>query len=785
MKSKFNLKNCQSVDGSDIIKDVYGDDMTAKLETVVQQLVFAKKALPGLNLPVLDYVIPLSEEEILAGENILDGYVKTSNDEEVTTILVQLASLLHLPNSYFHTQDGVLTQFDPDSSSKLIESIDVLETDFTFLHNSLKMGPDLSAVNNEEVVIKFEEVLLPDITILMTRPVCVTSQASANTLCLFGNMGPTPQHTERELSGSEKTIKMVMSYFSQPLFNFRHNVQLSRVQEMLITCSLNDGKHGLATHGVSVIPYIIKYGVPLVPLDSDQHTQIPVNTTETLDESFGTTKVGGTRDKVSPYNSVKPCFKVSVMGANRMCGNPSAEPLGKTDADESSIATQNIENLFSVLLGRKWQAAISSPEQYMTDIFKSGTENFKKFARLREIVLCQLLIELVNNEYDGFQNVMNWQKLHQRLIVSHGSYAKGLARPVIIRNLIYQCFLLVQATSNFRLAFSGGLGRHFGVMHSLLGVLPTETLLPLKYIQGAVSPLQQPFELTVLGRSNPKVDIVDIGTSSGVFDEKHHKLANNLSVTAQKKDEALVMSDISIFFIRWCLICSDRTFNLLQKIKPLEFTNDISGKFVYKKTNFSEFDATVPMLAIQFICQEFKPEPHADFATIKFIVQKAIFDKKKTKEKMVPPSIDHLDEVQKWVFNGLMIQFGKGYVTRLQKLWNEHLHTIVFIMSHGCYWLPGKTPNECLQQFIQNGGACAGTYKQFRTMNESDLYYPNPMANVCETDYPSCDTPKFWSDASSLHFFIPGDQVKVSLLPKYVIHVTLLFIKYLNNIFCY
>ena len=770
LASQFDL-TFYTGDGSDILKQVYGDAMVVSMETIIQQLSVAKKAFFGLDLAVLDYVIPISWEENPEVNTSL-GYlhvVKTSSDEAFAAVLVQLASLLYIPNSYVHNVYDIklLTQPEFVLNAELIVLNNVPKIDFTFLNNSLKMGPELAPGNTTGCdELKFDEVQEADFNTLLTRPIAVTTEASPCTLCLFGNMGPTPQYIQGEMKFAQNTCKQVMSYFTQPPFNMRATVILPRVDQMFGTCKGSDSeKRDLITHGVSVIPYIIEYGSPFVPNDLNNKQLFPSPATDPLDQNTNikypcTPNDEFAQDHVTTHNSVKPCFQVPDFGGKNMCGNPIAKPLGSTEEDEDSMGSQNFDNLFSVLLGCHWRAAISGISPDVDDIFKVGTVEFTKFARLREMILCWLLIQLVNKEYNGFRHVSDWQKLHQRLLVSHGDYAKGLKAPTTARNLIYQCLVLVQATSNFRLSFSGGLGRHFGVVHSLLGIHPTATCLPLKNFPDDTSPpLSIPFNLEVVGSSNPKVEIVDIGTTTGfVFDEQHCIHAKKLSEISQLKDESLVRNDISNFFLRWCQKCSENNTHLLDLIKPRE-VKDVNS-MDYEISTLEEFDAQVPLSAVKFICGQLNDESLADVLTIKTILERALVQKKKSTHKSLPKS-DGWIAISVLVNKKLTLEYKKGYVTRLAKMWINELHTIVFIMSHGFYWLPEKNISECLQQFIQNGGEGTGAQDRFRSSNDTVYYYPNPEVAV-ESFTAYASGVEFWATAEFRKSFMPRQHIQVS-----------------------
>jgi hypothetical protein len=724
LESVFDLNDGYDNKPYKILDEVYGPDMKPTVGTIIKQLTMAKKAFPGLDLAFLDFVEPMSEDE---HPKINEAQtIKVNSETNVHKILIDLISLLHLPGSYIHTKyDADVTSESEIEINKLHDVVNVQQIDFTFNTNTVRMG---SAPNTDPTagggVLSLEEVSDPDIDALLKHPIAVTTAASPGTLILFGNMGPTPKFVMGESNISQRTSEFVMSYCTQPPFNMREVVTLDRVQKMWKTIANHyENTQDLVTHGVCVCPYDIHYTSSFVPNDTFNDVKFPLDEEENPEKKAPRLCLSNDDEKgelVTKHNVVKPTYQEVNLGGS-MCGNPMSRPL-------NYVNNQNFVNLFQVLLGYNWSEAIRGSPQTIKDIFVEGTDNYAKYSRLRKVILCWVLIDRVNKEYEGFQTVINWRKLHGRLMKSHGLYAQGLVAPTTVRNLIYQCLLLVQATSNLRLSFLGGQGRHFGVVHSLLGISPNNTLLPLKY---AMDPLEQPppFELTIVGRSNRLVDIVDIGAADDVTGEINCQITKTISSTIQHKDQTVQAIVLTNFMLRWCDHVQEIKTTLLNRIKPLELTHtDIQRqRGWYTKARFETFEAIVPMLAIEFLAKELADNA-ADVETIQTAVNHQIFRTKRSDDPTVPTLDASWPDKATWIKALLTSEYKNGYVIRRSRIKNEHIHALVFIMSNGFYWMPGINPASSLTQFLQSAGSGNDRSLKDRTPSLT-FYYPNPDAD--------------------------------------------------------
>ena len=454
-----------------ILKDVFGDTVKPTFGQIINLIVLANRAFPGIDFSFLDHVKPFEGGTMTLEDGTDVALPVGQNLAETAHDLAQLVSMLHLPSSYNHTEYDALLQDRAhvvEHYEQLYSVPSVPQIDFTYNNNNMQIS-NVTAEGTEMDFKPVEEVV--NIDTLVDKPILLTTKASPSTLCLFGNMGPTPY--SKDSIGSpgvaDKTnpATHVMSYFSQPSFNMRSRVERDRLERMWKTCAeLDDQKRNLITHNVCIVPYIIRHTVCYL---TNKHTLSDTDTTQ--DEP---------RD-VSATNSVLPCFYNTHAGDKNLCGDPVALPLemvGQEVPTGSTLGT--LRDLFHVLLGYSWKTVVNCSDKVITNLHWDtvGDEGTNKYVRLREMVISWLLIQLVDQEYQGFRFLNNWQTLHSRLTVNHAPYVSGLATPTTVRNLIYQCLVLIQATSPFRLAFLGGLGRHFGVVHSLLGVDPSLTTLP-------------------------------------------------------------------------------------------------------------------------------------------------------------------------------------------------------------------------------------------------------------------------------------------------------------------
>lgn len=235
----------------------------------------------------------------------------------------------------------------------------------------------------------------------------------------------------------------------------------------------------------------------------------------------------------------------------------------------------------------------------------------------------------------------------------------------------------------------------------------------------------------------------------------------------QAKDESLIQTDVINFLMRWCQNVNDRNTEILEKIKPIEFRKDLVDRRKsngYNKDDFVEFELLVPRMAIEFIHNELIIG-HKDVSTIQWIVDDALSNKRVAKRRhgsLPLPVGNSLNDKAEWVQKGLLLEYEAGYVTRSHRFWIPALHPIMFIMSHGFYWLPEKIVSQRLQQFLQNSGAGTHEYEDREPEFCSVKLYPNPTAL-----WQSCSSEKFLAtyESPANPYFITREQVKVSIAP--------------------
>jgi hypothetical protein len=361
---------------------------------------------------------------------------------------------------------------------------------------------------------------------------------------------------------------------------------------------------------------------------------------------------------------------------------------------------------------------------------------YSEKGNVREIFNCSLLLKYVDIEYQGFRSTEQWKKLYWRLRKCHEPYSKELAMPTMIHDLIFQCKVLVQCCSKFRLAFIGGLGRQFAVVHSLLGIDPNSSYLPLD--PPSIATTIPPFCFEVVGSTNEKVDVIDLGLKK--FDKFHRHHIIKLSNDIQRREQSLTKTDITVFMIRWC---EREEHSKSEYIENLVHPDLLTTTYTrvqrwYTKPKFTAFENLVPFRAIDFLCQEIIDQTHEDAKFLLEEVNRLIHKKggpklplldSKTKEPLpdkLQPQIPEatlnssLNVKAAWFSACMKFEYSNGFITRSTNVFGGDLHVLVFLMSHGAYWLPKRKVTGTLMLFFQNKGE--GTFR----WDSSKFLIPNP-----------------------------------------------------------
>lgn len=708
-----------------VIEDAYEDVENVKFSKIICQLVMTNKAFPGFNHDFLNFIEP--NEGTILEKTTLDGKLVTFRDpEKAGAVLIQIVSMLQLPFSYSHHLDNKWS--DNDDYRNMTGTPVQEEVDMHFASSKMQMCAITSVTSD---VMDFRPVEKHCLGILVPTILKCTTTASPSTLSLFGNMGPTTTY------GGPPTHShpIAMKYFSQPSFNQRSTVVFDRSRKMLQTCAGKNNKNlNLVTHGVCVVPYYIDYTTTTTSTpDSSADEDTDEESTLHDNQSRGA--------KVTTFNSVKSCcFSDQQIGPN-LCGNPIASGLyhdGEGKAD--------LEVLYRILLGLSLEEAVKFQTDYSKFLDAAIESEKKSLQILNKVLFSKFLIEGVDKYYQGFRSIENWQKLHSRLQAFHLPYAAGaFIKPTTAHNLIYQCVVMLQASSRFRLAYLGGLGRHFGVIHSLLGVDPSNTILPLHTEPN--KDVVPDFEIHVVGATNQNVDVMNLFCEPKIA-ETTYTGYRRVSGDIQFNDQSIVKADLTNFLLRWCEHCTMPDSELLNLLKPAEFAVPLLERREqgwYTRGTFLPEEYKVPEKAIEFITRELKA-PNADADCLRGFVDKALKNSKKT----ALTKSSNWTEKAEWFANTMKKEYASGYVLRCSNLWSIHLHIVVFMMSHGFQWYPNRNPVGPLIQFLQSMDT-----PHFAKSKES-LFFPNP------------DMPKWVPSTNSelltdltLQVFTPPENIKV------------------------
>lgn len=404
-------------------------------------------------------------------------------------------------------------------------------------------------------------------------------------------------------------------------------------------------------------------------------------------------------------NELQSCY-VTDKASQDIIGGPIAARL----SEEEKFVKGCVEELFPFMLGFEWTDFVNFDSPSIKEWFLNPT---KEQRRLRAHVLSCLLIKLVNIEYDGFSGISDWCRLYQRLTANLGPVAKCMPKPSTVYDLVYQCMILTQSASRFRLSFLDGLGRHFTVMHSLLGIDPENSYLP------SFERTVQPFVPSLVGATNMKVDSVDLGYDL-FADTMHHDEIVKLSKELQHRAETIVESNLTHFMMGALDVLEKKTrdlgwFELTRHYK------ERSVKTVYKKGFIEGHARTMPHFALDIITNEVE-NANDDTNCVTALV-KDIYNVSTSGKKNPGGWQAGWQANQNWFQTETQMNFSSGYLTKSSNVRLEPTTDMIFLMSHGLLYLPDTSATSTLRYFFQHGGQ--GTMK----WKEEDHYFPNPFSN--------------------------------------------------------
>ena len=293
-----------------------------------------------------------------------------------------------------------------------------------------------------------------------------------------------------------------------------------------------------------------------------------------------------------------------------------------------------------------------------------------------------------------------------------------LRKPTTVHDLIRQCMVMTHALSGFRLAFLDGQGRHFAVMHSLLGVDPKQHFLPL--LPDPVKSVPD-FDPSIVSQFRGNVDLMDTLAERMSFPATG-VVMRAISSHIQTLAQTILASDVSNFMLRWCDNLERTKDDWLQHNEWEEVDVDKDEQIGpksewYQADKFKQKSLNIINEAIEYIEKEITDATDEEHP-LRVILRK-LWQLAKVKDEQPDAN---WNKVVAWFKTKIADNFNSGYLTRSANLQLESLAGLIFLMTHCLCW---KNPDmesisRPLKLFLQAGGS--GT----REWVLSTHFFPNP-----------------------------------------------------------
>ena len=684
---------------------------------------------PGFCLDVLSNFKPLTEGKSL------EANVTRLKMKDERTVLGKLCSCLAMPKAreptshWFDRNDKEYYELDSETVKLINPRIKI---DGSFASNQVK-SDDVDLESKSGSCMNFREEMLQEGTNLGKKALLLTTAASAVTLCLFANMGPS-----RATEAANEAKFLHHNLVSQHSVNHRDTVSNERLHNMIETCQGRNNKN-LTSHGFCAYPYTIGTYQRMLPQDkrtgkTELLHDIPFPFEQTMNATLGNID-----------NRVESCYRRD-------------QAVPELYGPQFALVNQqrHIEELFQVLLGFKWEQVAEIPR------LLDKPWDDKESPHVMCQILTWLLIRLVDVEYHGFRTIDDWKKLHWRLRQSHMPCAKFITQPVTRNDLIYQCMVMTQATSKFRLAFIEGLNRIVATKHCLAGVYPENCYGPPPMI-GPPPKLESvvisPCDLNVVGATNTRVELLDFGFKT-LSEKNELDLIVEYGEHVQNLAQTLTRTDGVSFLAQW--------YSYIQKhVRPDNDDDDCinpelrgdpyesvrSKKGWCESTKFQKHGSSFAKLALDFIEDKInRADDDSHFLRVyintmiknnKLSWETLTTDRKKYEDKqrkkmmktkqtyIAPAPAPTLQSEWKskadWLTTQLLYQFQNGYLTRSANIYAPEISDLVIMMAYGLIYLPNhdREMTSNLKTLCLEGGN-----KHQSVWAHPALRFPNPASQV-------------------------------------------------------
>ena len=657
--------------------NVFKDDIQPTLKLILMQCAIVLSAYTGFDLDLISYMYLKEDMDCI--------FIKNG-----CFMLSKLISLLFLKQTQDPTYKNDKVDYETHRFSRL--SIDLNQAHVPMKIHESSIGIQTAIKTNKNI--KFEGLHIVS-KLVRSQYISLPIKGSPATLSLFFHMGPSPyKNDDMEVKG------LCQNFYAQPHFNHRGNVNLPRFNGFLETCK-GRTNFDLTTHQVAVVPYCIasKYTSFQHDISNPRFGENKQNfksKDKTNISAFPITTGGG------KWGDVQSCYTTSEAQTD-LFGIPVAKPIDLSD----------VKSLFEVLFGMnsfvKVFSVESDYEQYICD------ETDMHHRRMKTDMAIYLLFQLLHEEYNNFIKKEQWSKLYWRMTMNLGKYAVAMVTPTSVEDLVYQCRVMIQATTNFRLACLEGLGRHLVATHCLLGMHPQDggNLQNPSLIQGLGK-----MDYNKLCQSNSGIRMYDFGLQN--FSTKEAVgVITVFSGQIQHRQQTLSHTDVHALIDTWCTHVNNEREKYVSMWNNPEFeveTQDRTNQW-YCDATFKDHIFKKSELALKFVMRSIETgvEHHSYLNTI-INERIALHTQDKTK-----PDVNDLIEIRTHYVSARMLEdFKKGYILKYGKMYEEYLTDLVNILSNAITGDPERVPLENIATMALQ---CGRGYHIWE--NEDEMYYPS------------------------------------------------------------
>ena len=236
---------------------------------------------------------------------------------------------------------------------------------------------------------------------------------------------------------------------------------------------------------------------------------------------------------------------------------------------------------------------------------------------------------------------------------------------------------------------------------------------------------------------------------------------------------------------RWCQQEHQHLADYEEGLRHPDLITDLHNRNNrwYTKKKFTNCETTVPFRAIDFICREIAASDHQDTRFLLEHVNYLIAKKAGPQHPLTdakgnvlpasdqPPSVSSnstTDEKAAWFSFLMKLAYSDGYITKSTGIFGGSLHILIFLMSHGAYWLPDRAIHGTLLLFVQNKGAGAFLW------DSAKYLFPNPecdsSSETIPLDFNVNDEVSKMIKTLCFSYVIFADKARLKISPSYAVY---------------